>query len=352
MRCSRRTWSDSGLARGVALAALIAGLTPRLVAAQQSLPGAVRGDVVDTAGDPLQGAKVGLSAIGATTRSDPRGHFAIPSVQPGRYELVASMIGRLPVGDTVVVRPGETTWVRLVMRQPPIRVETLPPRIARGARPDTAPAGSDAIDRVARVARLPFLRPRPANASPRELRIWVGGGRGIPMQLLRITSDGRRMSGEAILWLVQTIPDRKVDPGWRAFIDSVPAWLQDTFHCGPVSTDTTHARLQDELVAVCRMQFSREPDWRAALTELERHDVWNLPDASELPQVVTRREGHEDVVPLDGMGVTVEAWNGTRYRAYSIGNPDRQPFPEYRDAMAILRLAIAFPATYSPDSRQ
>jgi len=52
------------------------------------------------------------------------------------------------------------------------------------------------------------------------------------------------------------------------------------------------------------------------------------------------------------MGVTVEAWNGTRYRAYSIGNPDRQPFPEYRDAMAILRLAIAFPATYSPASRQ
>jgi hypothetical protein len=214
------------------------------------------------------------------------------------------------------------------------------------------PAGSETIDRIARVARLPALRPRPADASQRELRIWVGGGRGIPMQLLRITSDGRRTRGEAILWLVQTIPGRNVDPGWRAFIDSVPAWLRDTFHCGPVSSDTTHYRDRDELVAVCRMQFSREPDWGAALTELERHDVWNLPDASELPQVVTRREGYEDVLTIDGMGVTVEAWNGTRYRAYTIGNPDRQPFPEYRDAMAILRLALAFPATYSPDSRQ
>jgi len=352
MRSSHRMWSGNGLARGVALAALIAGLTPRLVAAQQFVPGSVRGDVVDTAGDPLQGAKVRLSVIGATAQSDARGHFAIASVQPGRYELVASMIGRLPVGDTVVVRPGETTWVRLVMRQPPVHVETLPPRIARGMRPDTVPEGSETIDRVARVARLPRLRPQPANRAQRELRIWVGGGLGIPMRLLRITDDGTRVHGEQILWLVQTIPDRNVDPGWRAFIDSVPAWLRTTFHCGPVSTDTTHTRYQDELVAVCRMQFRREPDWRAALAELERHDVWNLPDASELPQVVTRREGYEGVVVLHGMGVTVEAWNGTRYRAYTIGNPDRQPFPEYRDAMAILRLAIAFPATYSPDSRQ
>jgi hypothetical protein len=352
MRCSRRTWSDSGLTRGVALAALITGLVVPVAAAQQPATGAVRGDVVDTADAALQGARVGLPATGATVRSDPRGHFGIGNVEPGRYELVASMIGRLPVGDTVVVRPGETTWVKLVMRQPPIRVETLPPRIARGTRPDTLPAASETIDRIARVAHLPALRPRPADVSQRELRIWVGGGRGIPMQLLRITSDGRRTQGEAILWLVQTIPDKHVDAGWRAFIDSVPAWLRDTFHCGPVSTDTTHDHYRDELVAACRVQFSREPDWRAALTELEQHDVWNLPDASELPQVVTRREGYDDVVTIDGMGVTVEAWNGRRYRAYTIGNPDRQPFPEYRDAMAILRLAIAFPASYTPDSRQ
>jgi hypothetical protein len=336
----------------VALAALIAAPSVRAAAAQQPIAGAVWGDVVDTSGSPLQGARVGLSATGAVARSDPRGHFAIASVRPGRYELAASMIGRMPVGDTIVVRSGETTWVRLMMRQPPIRVETLPPRITRGTRPDSAPAGAATIDRIARVAHLPALRPRPADASRRELRIWVGGGRGIPMQLLRITDDGRRIRGEAILWLVQTIPDGTIDPGWRAFIDSVPAWLRDTFNCGRVSTDTTHHQQRDELVAVCRAQFDREPDWRAVLTELERHDVWNLPDASELPLVVTRREGDEDVVTLDGMGVTVETWNGTRYRAYTIGNPDQQPFPEYRDAMAILRLAIAFPAAHSPDPRQ
>lgn len=357
MRCSRRTWSDSGLARGVALATLITGLAAPVSAAQQVVPGVLQGDVVDTAGGALQGARVGLPEFSATSRSDARGHFAIASVPPGKHELVASMIGRLPVGDTVVVRSGETTWVKLVMRQPPIRIETLPPRIARGTRRDTVPTGAETIDRVARVARLPVLRPRPANASQRELRIWVAGGRGIPMQLLRITDDGTRVHGEEILWLVQTMPERRVSPQWRAFLDSVPTWLRESFHCWPVSADTTHHAdaqpgYQDELVAACRVQFTREPDWRDILAQLERHDVWNLPDASELPQVVERREGEEDLVTLDGVGVTVETWNGTRYRAYTIGNPDQQPFPEYRDAWAILRLVVTFPTTHSPESRQ
>ncbi|MBW8770982.1 MAG: carboxypeptidase regulatory-like domain-containing protein [Gemmatimonadetes bacterium] len=336
----------------MALAALTTGFAAPVAAAQHAASGVLRGDVTDTAGVALQGARVGLPGIGLATRSDARGHFAIANVHPGRYELVASMIGRMPVGDSIVVRSGETTWVKLVMRQPPVRVETLPPRVARGTRPDTAPAGAETIDRIARVARLPALRPRPADTSQRELRIWLAGGRGIPMQLLRITNDGGQVRGEVILWLVQTIPDRKVDPEWRAFIDSVPTWLRDTFHCGRVSTDTTRSRDRDELVAVCRVQFGREPDWRAALVELERHHVWNLPDASELPVEVTRREGDEDVVILDGVGVTVETWNGTRYRAYTIGNPDRQPFPEYRDAWAILRLVVAFPATHSAAARQ
>jgi hypothetical protein len=341
----------------VALAALITGLAARIVAAQQAAPGSVRGDVLDTVGSPLQGARVRLSATGATALSDARGHFAIAPVPPGHYELAASMIGRIPVGDTVVVRSGETTWVKLVMRQPPIRVETLPPRIARGTRPDTAPSEPETIDRVARVARLPALRPQPANASQRELRIWVGGGIGIPMQLLRITVDGARVRGEEILWLVQTIPERVVDPQWRAFVDSVPTWLRHDFHCGPVATDTMHLAgaqrgYRDRLVAACRVQFTREPDWRAVLAELERHHVWTLPDATELPRVVKRQAGYEEVVTVDGVGVTVEGWNGTRYRAYTIGNPDQQPMPEYQDAWAILRLVIAFRTTHSPDPRK
>jgi hypothetical protein len=355
MRSSRRMWSSSRLGLGVALAALISAVSPRIVAAQQPAPGAVRGDVVDTAGHPLQSARVGLPAIGALTRSDARGQFSITHVTPGRYELVASLIGRLPVGDTVVVRSGETTWVKLVLKEPPIRVETLPPRFARGTRPDTAPAETETIDHVARVARLPRLRLQPVNPSQRELRIWVGGGLGIPMVLLRVTDDGRRVRGEEIFWLKGTVPDRNTDPRWRAFMDSVPLWLRRDFQCGPVATDTTHYAgaqpgYQDQLVAACRVQFDREPDWRAVLAELERHHVWSLPDASELPHVVQRRAG-EEVVSLDGVGVTVEGWNGRRYRAYTIGNPDEQPMPEFQDAWAILRLVITFRTSRSSATR-
>jgi hypothetical protein len=339
----------------VALAALISAVASRIVAAQQSASGSVRGEVVDTAGRPLQASIVRLPPTGARALSDARGHFALERVLPGRFELVASRIGMMPVGDTIVVRSGETTWVRMVLRQPPIRVETLPARYVRGTRPDTAPSNAETIDRVARVAQLPVLRLRPANQSQRELRIWVGGGLGIPMQLLRIVDDGGRIRGEEILWLVQTLPDRSVDPRWRAFMDSVPRWLRDEFHCGPVATDTTHdlgapSGSRAELVATCRVQFAREPDWQSVLTELEQHHVWTLPDASELPHVVRRREG-EEVVTFDGVGVTIEAWNGTRYRAYAIGNPDQQPMPEFQDAWAILRLVVTFRTTRSAATR-
>ncbi len=356
MRCSHRMWSDSGLARGVALAALIAGGAARIAAAQQPAPGALHGEVVDSAGLPLRSVIVRLPAAGTRTLTDGAGRFAFERVMPGRHEIVGVTIGYLAAQDSVVVRSGETTHVKFRLALPPLRVDTLPPRLARGTYADTAPAESETIDRVARVAHLPALRPRSAKASQRELRIWVGGGLGIPMRLLRITSDGRRTRGEEILWLVQTIPDSSASPQWRAFMDSVPTWLRDTFHCGPVSTDTTHYAgaqpgYQEELVAACRVQFTREPDWRAVLAELERHHVWNLPDASELPVVVTRRHVNEEVITADGVGVTVEAWNGRRYRAYTIGNPDQQPFPEYRDASAILRLVITFPTTHSPDQR-
>ena len=156
---------------------------------------------------------------------------------------------------------------------------------------------------------------------------------------------------------MQVLPDRSVDPKWRSFMDGVPSWLRRDFHCGAVATDTLHNAgaqpgFQNMLVAACRVQFAREPDWRAVLTELKQHHVWNLPDASELPLVVRRRQVNEEVLSFDGVGVTVESWNGTRYRAYTIGNPDQQPFREYQDAAAILHLVITFPTTHSPDARK
>ena len=357
MRCSRRTWSDSGLARGVALAALITGLAAPVGAAQQPVAGALQGEVVDSAGEPLRGALVRVMPSGMRTFTDTAGRFRFERVAPGHHEIVGLMIGYRAAKDSVVVREGSTTHTKLQLATLPFRVDTLPPRVARGVRADTAPTGAETIDRVARVARLVPLRPQPANLAQRELRVWVGGGIAVPMQLLRVTDDGAHVRGEEILWLSQVLPDRNIDPKWRAFIDSVPTWLRREFHCGEVSTDTIHNRgaqpgYQNTLVAACRVQFTREPDWRAVLRELERHHVWSLPDASELPVVLKRRQVNEEVIGFDGVGVTVEAWNGSRYRAYTIGNPDGQSMPEYQDAAAILRLVITFRMTHSPDTKQ
>ena len=259
-------------------------------------------------------------------------------------------IGYLATQDSVVVRSGETTHVRFRLAMPPLRVDTLPPRIAKGTRPDTAPDDAETIDRVARVARLPALRPQPANRAQRELRIWVGGGIGIPMRLLRITDDGTRVRGEQILWLMQidTRAQRRRPamarvPGQRAGVAASTPFT--AARCRPTRRTTPRRSRATRTSSSPRVACSstREPDWRAVLAELERHHVWNLPDASELPVVVTRRQVNEEVVTVDGVGVTVEAWNGTRYRAYTIGNPDQQPFPEYRDAAAILRLVIGVP---------
>jgi hypothetical protein len=357
MRCSRRRWSDSALARGVALAALITGFVVPVAAAQQAVPGVLTGVVVDSTGTPLDGAIVHLPAVRARTHSNAVGQFVLDRVPPGRYEIVSLLIGFLAEQDSVNVRAGETTHVRIRLAVPPLHVDTLPPRLMPGTRSDSAPAESETIDRVARVARLPRLRPEPVDRKQREVRIWVGGGISIPMLLLRITDDGRRVRGEEVLWLEQVIPDRGVDARWRAFMDSVPSWLRRDFHCGAVATDTLYnpvalAGFERTLIAACRVRFAREPDWRAVLADLERHHVFTLPDASELPVVVTRRSVNEEVITTDGGGATVEAWNGTRYRAYTIGNPDLQPFPEYRDAWAIIRLVFRYATSHSSDARQ
>ena len=146
---------------------------------------------------------------------------------------------------------------------------------------------------------------------------------------------------------------------WRAFMDSVPALAAPTVSLWPGghrhdSLCTARSRaIENQLIAVCRVQFTREPDWRAVLAELERHHVWTLPDASELPRVVKRRAGYEDVVTIDGVGVTVEALERKSVpRVYASGIRTSSPFPEYQDAWAILRLVITFPTTHSPDARQ
>jgi hypothetical protein len=306
----------------------------------QSASGAIRGTVTDTAGTPLAGVTVRIEQTEIRRVSDRTGEFLFDRMTPGRYRLRATMVAARPALDSVVIRAGDTTRIRFVLQQIPFVVETLPPRYARGARPDTAPSESETLDLVARVGGIPLLRAHPPTGGRREIRLWLGGGIAIPMDLIRLTIDGDRVRGEVVRYVVQTLPDRDVNSRWRAFMDSIPDWLRGTFGCGPVATDTlqypgAQAGYQKQLVAVCTSRYPREPDWRALLRELEAYHVWTLPDNSELPTIA-------NVVSVDGGGVTVELWNAGRYHTYTHDAMERIPAPEARDGAAIHRALIAF----------
>lgn len=306
----------------------------------QSAPGAIRGVVTDSAGMPMTLVTVRISGTETQRISNAKGEFVFDRVVPGRYWLRASLIGARPAVDSVVVRAGDTTRIRFVLQQIPFVAETLPPRWARGARPDTAPSEKETLDLMARVGKIPLLRAHPPTGGRREIRFWLGGGIAIPETLIRLTIDGTRVRGEVIRYLGETLPGREANPSWRAFVDSVPDWLRRDFGCGDVATDTLHyagaqAGHQQELVAVCTSRYPHEPDWSFLLRELEGHHVWTLPDATELPTLA-------NIVSTDGGGVTVEAWDGRRYHSYTFDDTNLIPAPEARDADSIQKALVAF----------
>ena len=136
----------------------------------QPASGAIRGAVTDTAGTPLEGVTVRIERSEIRRVSSSRGEFLFERVTPGRYRLRATMVAARPALDSVVVRAGDTTRIRFVLQQIPFVVETLPPRYARGARPDTAPSESETLDLVARVGRIPLLRAHPPTGGRRASR--------------------------------------------------------------------------------------------------------------------------------------------------------------------------------------
>jgi hypothetical protein len=207
--------------RIVAVARVVALLAAIDTARAQSGSGSIHGIVNDSAGTPQVGVTVRIQGTESSRHSDSRGQFAFDGLRPGSYWLNASYIGARLVRDSIAVRAGDTVRVRFVMRFIRFAVETLPPRFAPGARPDTAPAETETLDRVAKLARLPLLRAQPPSGGRRELRFWIGGGIAIPYDLIRLTVDGDRVQGQVIRYLEQTIP--VVNPRWRAFMDSVPS---------------------------------------------------------------------------------------------------------------------------------
>ena len=80
--------------------------------------GKVNGVVTDAAGQPLPGANVVIEGTrrGATTDND--GYYLILSVDPGRYELTASMVGyATAVKQNALVQADFTTRVDFTLEE-------------------------------------------------------------------------------------------------------------------------------------------------------------------------------------------------------------------------------------------
>lgn len=288
---------------------------------------------MDSAGRSLDRARVILQGTSVLSHTDSTGRFTLERVPVGSRVVRVAKLGFKVLIDTVRVDSGSTLRRRYVLAMQHLPLShTLPPRVPRGEAIDTVPEFAEAIDPVARVARLPRMRPIAEQRSQRELRLWKGFGIAIPMQLLRVMVQDGRVSGELWHWADATMP-RPLD---RAVgipdVDRIPTWLRREFGCGTVMADTVRGRYgsDDEVVFACRVRLPASFDWSAVLRALETHDVWTLPDESEVPQ--------SGGIVNDGVGLVVEAWNGRRYRSYHYGNPDLQPSAEAKHAQTMLEL--------------
>ncbi|HEU0012261.1 MAG TPA: hypothetical protein VFQ45_01185 [Longimicrobium sp.] len=199
-------------------------------------------------------------------------------------------------------------------RPAPVPFPTAQPTQAAGV-PDThwPQIYFPKFDRVARAAGLEPLRSSPLPPGRREVRVWIGGGLGVPEHLYRFVADDTAVAGEVVLY-------------WDAArLGGPPARFHDLLverhagRCGAVA-------MRDEMAA-CRALFTRAPEWGQVLAAAEAAGLWSLPDDSALPA--------DGVVSLDGWGLTVELRDGASYRAYQYGNPQAHAWPEARQAERI-----------------
>jgi TonB-dependent receptor len=82
----------------------------------QSGKGVISGDVKDSAGAVLQGAKVELRPILRPTTTDGQGEFTVNGVTPGVYSVTVSYVGFAPYKGSVTVVAGQTAQIDAVLK--------------------------------------------------------------------------------------------------------------------------------------------------------------------------------------------------------------------------------------------
>src|SRR5882672_2290195 len=94
------------------------------VATAQSDTGRIRGVVSSSTGALLQGASVAISRQGGTPRTtltNVKAEFVFVGLDPGRYDVTASMTGFLIANASADVTPGSTVSLSLALQLSPLK---------------------------------------------------------------------------------------------------------------------------------------------------------------------------------------------------------------------------------------
>jgi len=163
---------------------------------------------------------------------------------------------------------------------------------------------------------LPRMRTTPLPPGVREIRIYEGLVIGYPHSGLIVREQNGQVTGRLFRYWPRN------DTAFTEKIDFEASYEKDEVHrCGPP--------VRGKEASVCTVRFTREPDWRALLSDLDRLRAWDLPDESRVPKSSN---------VIDGWVIRVEARRDTTYTRYQYHNPDVYQPPYGPSAHQIMRM--------------
>ena len=334
--------------KGLGLALVVVWATSAAAAQQVQLTRRphVIGIVRDPNGIPLPGVAV-VTVLSSpspplVTFTGEDGRFALPKAvsDSAVIEVLHLAYGTSPLRVSELPRaPQDSTVAVADVRLRSVPIDTTPgayaPPIIVIARslPDAE------LELIERAARLPALRHVRQQGGDRQIRVYIHGGAGTPDHAAMLRRSRGRVTGEVWLWWILD-PTFGLDPanarrGARSFGCPDAPWQWGTVLERSVPSWRA--------VLVCRATLWVTPDWQAMWRRLDSLDVWHLSDQ-------TARLHNRRPFVRDGAMVTLEMFDGRKYRLIRHGHPDSSAAPGAARAAAIAQaLQDAFTAVnYAP----
>ena len=120
--------------------------------------GKISGTVRDARGEPLPGANVVVQGTRRGATTDSEGYFLILAIEPGEYQMEATMVGYAPrVNNAVVVRADFTTTIDFQLEETTLQAAEM---LVVAERPPVEPdrTTSRYIIDVVDINRVPLAR--------------------------------------------------------------------------------------------------------------------------------------------------------------------------------------------------